>query len=420
MKLKLKIIIFISILFTCLFFLTPKTYAASNYSIATQFTFSSDMNIEEGFTLIKPYILYENDTISTKDYTFQATSEGENRYHYSGTYPDGSTFSIHASIKVLEKTSGTYVEALKIEPYRQSIYIKGLKENKTANDCLLECWQNRFVTIKDPTYVVSTETTSRIYNHMTSFTISTGEVVKYIFETYASGISQGIIAKELTSRKVYVPGYWYYKNCNYNPDKYINYDNIKKYEWDGGMISAILSRQEYNGDLIVRKTNKPSFKLHKQVKSDMNEVLVFRKKFQPIVDDETIEKVRKRQSCRMRTLVSPELSKFKGMCYCKNCNHPLTFRKYNKQDYYLCHNDACDNKAFVKQDLLMKTIKQEVNELVRLFQEHKLKIMKYAENYIQNKKYVELKATPEEIKALETRNQKLDVLIGKLFESLMA
>lgn len=177
MKLKLKIITFISVLFTCLFFLTPKTYAASNYSIATQFTFSSDMNIEEGFTLIKPYILYENDTISTKDYTFQAIKEeGNNRYHYTGTYPDGSAFSIHASIQILEKTSGTYVEALKLEPYRQSIYIKGLKENKTANDCLLECWQNRFVTIKDPTYLVSTETTTRIYNHLTTFTISTGEV----------------------------------------------------------------------------------------------------------------------------------------------------------------------------------------------------------------------------------------------------
>ena len=176
MKLKLKIITFISILFISLFFLTSKTYASSNYSIATQFTLSSDMNIEEGFTLIKPYILYENDTISTKDYTFQVTPEGENRYHYSGTYPDGSTFSVHASIRIKENASGTYVEALKIEPYRQSIYVKGLKENKTANDCLLECWQNRFITIKDPTYVVSTETTSRIYNHMTSFTISTGEV----------------------------------------------------------------------------------------------------------------------------------------------------------------------------------------------------------------------------------------------------
>lgn len=175
---KVKIKLFTLLLFLIpLFIISLPTKASSSiYSIATRFTFSSDMNIEEGFTLIKPYILYENDTISTKDYTFQTIKEEGNRYHYSGTYPDGSTFSIHASIQILEKTSGTYVEALKLEPYRQSIYIKGLKENKTANDCLLECWQNQFVTIKDPTYVVSTETTTRIYNHLTTFTISTGEV----------------------------------------------------------------------------------------------------------------------------------------------------------------------------------------------------------------------------------------------------
>lgn len=165
-----------SLLFIFLFFFTSNAYASSAYRIATQFTFSSDMNIEEGFRLIKPYILYENDTISTKAFTFTATQEENNWYHYTGAYPDGTSFSIHASIQIKENASGTYVEALKVEPYRQSIYIKGLKEDKTANDCLLECWQNRFVTIKDPSYVVSTETTTRIYNHFTTFTISTGEV----------------------------------------------------------------------------------------------------------------------------------------------------------------------------------------------------------------------------------------------------
>lgn len=175
MKYKLLTITLFLLAFLCLFSSSVEA-ASSNYSIATQFTFSSDMNIEEGFHLIKPYILYENDTISTKNFTFTATQEENNRYHYTGTYPDGTSFSIHASIQIKENASGTYVEALKVEPYRQSIYIKGLKEDKTANDCLLECWQKRYVTIKDPTYVVSTETTTRIYNHFTTFTISTGEV----------------------------------------------------------------------------------------------------------------------------------------------------------------------------------------------------------------------------------------------------
>lgn len=160
----------------CFTFISIKSYAASNYSIATQFTFSSDMNIEEGFTLIQPYILYENDTISTKKYSFKATLEEGNRYHYTGTYPNGTTFSIHGSIQILEHSSGTYVEALKREPYRQSIYVKALKEGSTINDCLLECFQNRYVSIKDPTYNITNANSTNIYNHLTSFTISTGEV----------------------------------------------------------------------------------------------------------------------------------------------------------------------------------------------------------------------------------------------------
>ncbi|MDE6946042.1 MAG: recombinase family protein [Anaeroplasmataceae bacterium] len=247
----------------------------------------------------------------------------------------------------------------------------------------------------------------------------TAEIVKYIFETYAAGVSLSIIAKELIQKKVYVPGYWFYKNYSYNANKYMYYDTTKRYAWDKSMVCSILNQKEYNGDLIVRKTSKVSFKLHKQIKNDIDEVLIYRKKYEPLVDDETIEKVRKRQSTRLRTLVSPELSKFKGISHCMNCKHPLTFRKYNKEDYYLCHNDACEKKAFVSQDLLMKTLKLEVAELIKLFQQHKLKIMKYAENYIQNKKYVELKASPEEIKKLEERNQRLDILIGKLFESMM-
>lgn len=247
----------------------------------------------------------------------------------------------------------------------------------------------------------------------------TAEVVKYIFETFASGISQGVIVKELNKKKIFVPGYWYYKNFNYYANKYMTYDNTQKYTWDKSMVSGILRQQEYNGDLIVRKTSKVSFKLHKQIKNDISDVLVYRKKYEPIVDDETIEKVRKRQNSRLKSLVSPELAKFKGICYCMNCKQHLTFRKYNTYDYYLCHNDSCEHKAFINQDLLMKTIKLEIQELVTLFQQHKLKIMRYAENYIQNKKYVELKASPEEIKKLEDRNQRLDVLIGKLFESMM-
>ena len=149
--------------------------ASSTYEIATYFTFSSDMDIDEGFRLIKPFILYEDGQPCTANYTFNATSNGNNSYTYSGVYPDGSTYRITAYIRVMEDASGTYVEALLTEPYfRQSIYVKDLNQGKATNNCLEECWNSRFVCIKDPTYSVFDEPTQNIYPHMTSFENAAG------------------------------------------------------------------------------------------------------------------------------------------------------------------------------------------------------------------------------------------------------
>ena len=150
-------------------------YAASSYDIASSITFSSDMNIDEGFDLIKPFMLYQNGQPCTSNYTFNYESLGNNRYQYTGTYPDGSTFSRQVSIYIIDDASGTYVSALMTQNYyRQSIYVKDLKQGKTVNDCLLECWRDRFVCIKEPSYSVFDQPTQNIYPVMTSFENAAG------------------------------------------------------------------------------------------------------------------------------------------------------------------------------------------------------------------------------------------------------
>ena len=150
-------------------------YAASSYDIASYITFSSDMDIDEGFDLIKPFMLYQNGQPCTSNYTFNYESLGNNRYQYTGTYPDGSTYSRQVSIYIIEDASGTYVSALMTQNYyRQSIYVKDLKEGKTTNDCLLECWRDRFVCIKEPSYSVFDQPTQNIYPVMTSFENAAG------------------------------------------------------------------------------------------------------------------------------------------------------------------------------------------------------------------------------------------------------
>lgn len=171
----LKILSLFTMLFVTIFAITTKASAAStHYAIAANFTFSSDMDVDEGFDLIKPFILYYDDAPSTNSYTFNYEQVKDTQYRFSGTYPDGNSYSIYASIRINENASGTYVEALRIEPYRQSIYIKNLNEGKTTNDCLMECFKSRFVCIKYPTYNIQDTPTMNIYTHMTTLENAAG------------------------------------------------------------------------------------------------------------------------------------------------------------------------------------------------------------------------------------------------------
>ena len=168
----IKILSLFTFLLSTIFLIsTPSVHAASSsYSTAHSFTFSSDMDIDEGLDLIKPFILYQDGQPSTLNYTFNYERLDNGWYRFYGTYPDGTTFSVQTGISIIDNASGTYVSALMTQDYyRQSIYVKELKEGKTTNDCLLECWRNRFVSIKEPTYSVYDQPTQNIYPRMTSF-----------------------------------------------------------------------------------------------------------------------------------------------------------------------------------------------------------------------------------------------------------
>ena len=152
-----------------------KVFAAtSNYQIASYITFTLDMDVEKGFDLIKPYILYDSsNNLSTRDYEFKATALGDDWYKYTGTYPDGQAFSIQTKINRIESNCGTYVEAeLTRTAYRQSIYVTNLKSGKKTSDCLLEAWKDRWMNIKYPSYSVETGNSPKgnIYTNVTTFT----------------------------------------------------------------------------------------------------------------------------------------------------------------------------------------------------------------------------------------------------------
>ena len=130
-----KILSIFTLLLTSIFVISsPKVSAASSnyttgYHIATQFTFTSDIDIEDGFYTIQQEIVFYNGRPCDDQYEFIATKYNDSgAYKYSGTYPDGKNFSIIATPRVIESNTGSYIEAELPEAWGQIIYVTDLKE----------------------------------------------------------------------------------------------------------------------------------------------------------------------------------------------------------------------------------------------------------------------------------------------------
>ncbi len=247
------------------------------------------------------------------------------------------------------------------------------------------------------------------------------EVVKRIFNEFIKGYPTRTIATNLTKDKIYNPGYYMYLKYKYNPTKYHSCSEKEKYDWDPGRVNKILSSPEYNGDLVVKKSHTLSFKNKKKIKNSEEEQLIFKKRFEPIVTDEMMEEVKRIKSLNERGRSNPEDNRYKGLLFCKCCGQPLNFRAYVKENRfaYVCNTKGCERKVFVSETIVDEVVKTELTELLGIYNRNKKMIKTYIENYLElHTKNVRGKSSNEaEIKALTERNLKLDMLIGKLFET---
>lgn len=150
----LKILSVFSLFLLTIILANVNTYAAtSTYDIATNFIFTTDMNVEEGFELIKPYILIKDGFPSSESFTFDIISTNvENEYTFKGKYPNGETFTAFTYIKKIESKCGSYIEAENIDAHYQALVAKKLNEDKTLNDCLDEAWRSFWTNIRFPEY----------------------------------------------------------------------------------------------------------------------------------------------------------------------------------------------------------------------------------------------------------------------------
>ena len=98
------------------------------------------------------------------------------------------------------------------------------------------------------------------------------EVVKRIFLLANEGKSPRAIAEILTEEKVLIPAAY---AKEYHPEQYNGIKFADPYIWGISAIRTILSRQEYLGHTVLRKSVSTNFKLHKRKTTDEDEQYVF-------------------------------------------------------------------------------------------------------------------------------------------------
>ena len=104
------------------------------------------------------------------------------------------------------------------------------------------------------------------------------EVVKRIFLLANEGKSPRAIAELLTEEKVLIPAA---HAKEYHPEQYNGTKFSDPYTWGMSTIRAILSRQEYLGHTVLRKSVSTNFKLHKRKNTDEDEQYVFYNTHEP-------------------------------------------------------------------------------------------------------------------------------------------
>ena len=170
------------------------------------------------------------------------------------------------------------------------------------------------------------------------------EVVKHIFLLANEGKSPREIAEILTEEKVMIPAA---HAKEYHPEQYNGIKFSDPYIWGVSCVRRILSRQEYLGHTVLRKSVSTNFKLHKRKTTDEDEQYVFYNTHEPIISQELWDSVQKRKKRVKRAAAKgTHTNRLSGYLYCADCGRRLTLQThYSKRDRSLQYSYRCGGYA---------------------------------------------------------------------------
>ena len=254
------------------------------------------------------------------------------------------------------------------------------------------------------------------------------EVVKRIFLLANEGKSARAIAEMLTEEKIMIPAA---HAKEYHPEQYNGKRFTNPYLWGISAIRTILSRQEYLGHTVLRKSVSTNFKLHKRKTTDEDEQYVFYNTHEPIISQELWDSVQKRKKRVKRAAArGTHTNRLSGYLYCADCGRRLTLQThYSKKDRsleysYRCGGDASRVNSCTSHSIRVDNVEALILSTVKRFSRFVLQDEEAFAKELQalwNEKQADKpKQNQSELKRCQKRYEELSALIRGLYENLMS
>ena len=152
------------------------------------------------------------------------------------------------------------------------------------------------------------------------------QVVKHIFELAAESLTPPAIARQLTEEKVLIPSAY---TLQYHPEQCNRKAEYGCTSWNANTVREILSRQEYLGHTVLRKTIGTNFKTDERRFATDEERFVFEDTHEPIVDSELWEQAHRRlkhATRRIKEGTHQEECLLPGLVYCADCGSKMSYQ----------------------------------------------------------------------------------------------
>ena len=258
-------------------------------------------------------------------------------------------------------------------------------------------------------------------------------VVRHIFHLSIEGHGPYEIANILMHEKVETPGYYFSKRSgdagqgNGSPEH--------RYDWHGGTVLNILSKQEYMGHTVNFRTRKVSYKSKKKVDNPPEEWVIFENTHEAIVDADTWHLAQHEKGTKTRIDSVGLANPLTGLMFCADCGAKMYNSRHRNErnndasglhfDTYNCstysNTRIRETRICSNHHISTQAVRTLLLEAIRKIAQYAIADPKAFAQQIRAEAQIQHEAAAKELKRRLVRDRKrcaeLDGLFQKLYES---